>query len=52
MITKCACGSYTDYGAMCVSCAMAKMTDDDSTLEVDIEDYLEEEDEDEPTSEA
>jgi hypothetical protein len=49
MMHKCLCGSYTNYGSLCVSCAMARMSEDEFDEEIDVEDYLEEIDEDETT---
>jgi hypothetical protein len=48
MLTKCACGSYTNYGPMCVSCVMARTGEPETELNTD--DCFE--DEEESTSES
>jgi hypothetical protein len=50
MVNKCLCGSYTNYGTMCVACTMARVSEDESEEMIDIEDYLEDEEEDDETT--
>lgn len=48
MVNKCVCGKYTDFGTLCVRCAMTASTGElDINLDIDVEDYIEDEEEEE-----
>jgi hypothetical protein len=43
MLNKCGCGRYTNYGSVCVSCAMAQKAPVDPP-EIDLDDLFMDED--------
>ena len=46
MLHKCACGTYTEYGLLCVKCSANLPEREQNFEEVPLEDLLEEEDQD------
>jgi len=48
MLHKCACGTFTEYGPVCVNCALSKKSsvevEEESIEIISIEELLEEED--------